>query len=258
MSIQHNILSGVINGGPFDKEAIVSDIVNKEESETLGRNKAILLPYFIFVYLPVDHFEGFFMVHSYSREDSITDIFRSYVTNIFSGENYNKPIPEIFAPKSFQQDYKDGAVIKNMAFSTTVVDNVLSNDPIQNQFNEYKVEITITPLSKRGGEKLSLTHVMKLVDKFTLSKYFNGNKDMEVKDFKEKKIVVENETTKEPKTFKLDLLDSDFAPKHFLKDYVHINETGTPDFEQLKQHCIELFNNTILKELRPDLNVTTI
>ncbi|MGB1041207.1 MAG: hypothetical protein ACPGVD_10065, partial [Flavobacteriales bacterium] len=67
-NIEKYIISGVLNGGPFDKDAIVSDISNKENNSKLGREKSILLPYYIFMYLPSDHSEGFFILHSNSIE----------------------------------------------------------------------------------------------------------------------------------------------------------------------------------------------
>ena len=101
-NIKKHTISGVINGGPYDKDAIVSDIANKEDNSTLGRNKSILLPYFVFVYLPADYHQGFFAIHSNSADESVTTIFRSYMSNLFAGSSYNKAIPEAFCPQSFQ------------------------------------------------------------------------------------------------------------------------------------------------------------
>lgn len=74
-----NIFHGVINGGPYGKERILSDIDNKEDSSTIGKKKPVLSYYYIFVYLPPNHNEGFFMVHSNNSDDSITAALRQYI-----------------------------------------------------------------------------------------------------------------------------------------------------------------------------------
>jgi hypothetical protein len=253
-----NTLSGVINGGFYDKEAIVSNITNNTENATLEKDKAVLFPYFIFAYFPADHFEGMFIVHSYSKEDSIKDIFRGYVTNVFSGNNYHKAIAKDFCPKSFQEEYRKDAVIKNLIFSTTVIDNQLSNDPIQTAFNKYKVEIKITPISKKGDSRLPITIVTRILDKIKRHGYKKGTESIEVENFETKKLTAENEKTKKPKTFEWNSIDNDFVPVVLLKDKINVSDSGMPNFNELKTYCSNLFNNEILKEIRPDLDVTNI
>lgn len=41
-----SIFHGVINGGPYGKERILSDIDNKEDSSTIGRKKPVLSYYY--------------------------------------------------------------------------------------------------------------------------------------------------------------------------------------------------------------------
>jgi hypothetical protein len=169
--ITKKIIAGVINGGPYDKDAIVSDIADKEDNSKLGRNKSVLLPYFVFVYLPPDHNEGFFAIHSNNSDETVTTIFRSYIANLFAGNNYYKAILEAFCPESFQDEFKDGAIIKNVAFSTTVVDNTLSKDPIKSLLKEYTIRIEATPKSK----DISIGEASKVIN-FFRSKIFKTKK----------------------------------------------------------------------------------
>ncbi|GAL81070.1 hypothetical protein JCM19274_2244 [Algibacter lectus] len=49
-NIKKNFISGVLNGGPYDKDAIVSNIADKADNAKLGRDKSILLPYYVFFF----------------------------------------------------------------------------------------------------------------------------------------------------------------------------------------------------------------
>jgi hypothetical protein len=250
--ITKKIIAGVINGGPYDKDAIVSDIANKEDNSKLGRNKSVLLPYFVFVYLPPDHNEGFFAIHSNNSDETVTTIFRSYIANLFTGSNYYKAIPEAFCPESFQDEFKTGAIIKNVAFSTTVVDSTHSTDPIKSLLKEYTIRIEATPKDK----SISIKEASKVID-FFKAKIFKTKKDKEIRleDFSDQKLTAQNDTTKKTKVFEFDKRDNEFVPVVLLNGRVTITN-DTPDFTELKTFCVNLFEDEILRELRPDLNAT--
>lgn len=110
------IISGVVNGGPFGKERILSDLEKKDESESIQSTQPVLQYYYVFLYLPLDHYEGFLMVHSDSSEETITQAMRKYVADIFTLGDYRKPVMAAFAPNHFEKEYKDGAIIKSMSF----------------------------------------------------------------------------------------------------------------------------------------------
>lgn len=252
--VKKHLITGVINGGPYDKDAIVSDIANKEDNSKLGRNKSILLPYFIFVYLPSDYHEGFFAIHSNSVEENVTAIFRSYISNLFSGNEYNKAIPEAFCPKSFQDEFRKGAIIKNLTFSTTIIDNSHSTDPIQNLLQEYSIKIEATPKGK--GKSISISQGQKVIDFFE-KKIFKTktDKELSLNKFKNKSLLAKNDVTNKTKVFQWDKKDDDFVPAVLLNGRVKIKD-GTPDFEELKKFCINIFEDEILTEIRPDLNAS--
>jgi hypothetical protein len=249
-------ISGVINGGPYDKDAIVSDIANKEDNSILGKNKSILLPYFVFVYLPPDYHQGFFAIHSNSADESVTAIFRSYISNLFSGSSYNKAIPEAFCPQSFQDEFRKGAVIKNLTFSTTIIDTSHSTDPIQSLLQAYSIKIEATPKGK--GKAISISSGQKVIDFFE-KKIFKAKKDKELtlKQFTNKSLLAKNDVTKKTKVFQWDKKDDEFVPTILLTNRIKMKD-GTPDFEDLKKFCNNIFESEILTEIRPDLNAKKV
>lgn len=253
LRIKENIISGVLNGGPYDKDAIVSSIANKSDNSKLGRDKSVLLPYYVFIYLPSDHSEGLIAIHSNSVEETVTHILKRYISNLFSGSNFFQAKLYPYVPQSFQDEFKDGALIKNMTFSSTIIDNTTpSSKPINNILNEYDINIQITP-KKTQVSILDSFKLLNFINKMGFTK--NDNEDVQLEKFKKKKFTAKNQVTKKEKVFEWNSKDHSFQPTIYLKGRVNLND-GTPDFKELDELCTNLFEGEIISELRPDLNVS--
>lgn len=251
-SAEHTIF-GVINGGMYGRDRIVSNNDDEDDSFSLGLNKSVLLYFFFFIYLPPNHNEGFFMIHSNGKEETITNIFRNYITNIFRGNNFNKAQPIEFCPKSFQDEFLKGAILKSMSFKTTFMDDLHTTDGISQLFQHYDIKIEAVPKNKEITGTVAEGFMSKLQAKLFGSK----NKERKLKDFDETKMVLESDITGSTKTFEWNTKDNDFVPVVYLKGRIKKeNVDGTPDFDELKQYCNNIFKDEILPEIRPDLYVT--
>lgn len=247
-----NIISGVLNGGRYSDDSILSDVTNKKQSRKLKRNDSVLKYYFIYIYLPVDYNEGFMMIHSNNSEDTITNIMRDYVVKLFKHDDYKKPIVSKFCPKSFQDEFRNGATISNLNFKTTILNDVPSNDPILYDMNGYDVSITITPKNK----SMDFGNIGDRIVNFFSEGLFKGHeKTNQLKDFKKVKVSTKNSKTNSSNTFEWNQKDKEFTPVVYLENRVKMTVNDTPDFVDLKRYCDELFNTQILPELRPDLQI---
>lgn len=245
-----NIIAGVVNGGTYGKERIVTKLSKKDESNNLAVDQPVLQYYYIFLYLPVDHNEGFMMIHTDSAEESISNFARNYVAKLFSIGDYQKPTMRIFAPKCFQDEYRQGAVVKSMSFQTTYVDNQIEDgDPIKDVMGDYDVKINITP---RGDGDKSLG-VMESIRNYLKSRFFGvDNYKKQLEEFDKCTVNTENKETKSRKTFDWNMRDSELTPVVYLDGKVAINDDGTVNFAALDRYCKKLFEDQILTELRPD------
>ncbi|MBN2894006.1 MAG: hypothetical protein JXL97_19205 [Bacteroidales bacterium] len=248
-----NTIFGVINGGPYGRDRILSDIQDQEDSSVLGQNKAVLLYFYFLLYLPIDHNEGCFIIHSNGIDESITGLFRNFISNIFKGSSYFKVQCESFCPKSFQDEFKKGATLKSMWFKKTFVENTHNTEGLSNLMQQYDIKIEAIPKNKN----IAITEAAK-VRNFLSKKIFGNDKSPKsLKDFDETKIITENPVTDSTKTFEWNTKDSDFVPVVYLKGRIGKNNPdGTPDFEELAVLCKNYFNDEILPELRPDLYVS--
>lgn len=248
--LQKNIIAGVVNGGTYGKERIVTKLSKKDESNNLAVDQPVLQYYYIFLYLPVDHNEGFMMIHTDSAEESISNFARNYIAKLFSIGDYQKPIMRIFAPKCFQDEYRQSAVVKSMSFQTTYVDNQIEDEnPIKDIMGDYDVKISITP--KGAGDKG--LGVMESIRNYLKQRFFGAeNYKKQLGDFDKCTVNTENKDTKSHKTFDWNMKDSELTPVVYLDGKVAINDDGTVNLAALNIYCKNLFEDQILRELRPD------
>lgn len=246
------IISGVVNGGKYSEDSILSDVTNKKHSQKLKRDNSVLKYFFVYIYLPVDHTEGFMMIHSDNSEDTITNLMRDYVVKLFKRGDYKKPIVDKFCPKSFQDEFRKGATISNLNFKTTVLNDIPSDDPVLYDLNGYDVSITITPKNKTIDFGSLGT---KIVDFFSKGSFKGNKKVNNLKEFNKIKVSAKNPNTNTSNTFEWNEKDKEFTPVVYLDGRVKLTDNNTPDFDDLKQYCNKLFKEQILLELRPDIQM---
>jgi len=249
---ESNIICGVINGGSYGRDRIIGDVNNPEEGSQLGKSKTVLQYYFFLLYLPIDHNEGCFIIHSNSKEETITNIFRSFISHLFKATRYNKVNIESFCPKSFQDEFKKGAIIQTIEFKDSKVDNTHTTDGTSDTIGKYDIRIEIAPKNK----DMSITSFGKL--KSILASYIFGKEThhKKLQDFDEVKVATKNPVDNSTRTFEWNTKDEDFVPIIYLDGRVRTNDDDTPDFDDLETLCRNYLTDEILPELRPDLNVT--
>ncbi len=195
------------------------------------------------------------MVHSDSADETITQAVRNYVAGLFSLGDYRKPVMTAFAPKRFEEEYKDGAVINSMSFVKTDINpQIEDDDPARDSVNEFDVKITLT----LKGEKADLSKAVAIKNFF--SKRFFGTKDFNyrLEEFDKCAVSTKNEDTKSTKTFDWNIRDQELRPVVYLKDRVAMEDDGTPNFAALDKYCRQIFEEIIKQDLRPDLDVDRV
>ena len=246
-----HIISGVINGGFFGKDGIAID----EESElSIHRKMSILYYYYIFIYTPLDYDKGFVIIHSNSKEETITNICKPFIEKIFKGQNFKNSKTNYFTPKVFQNEFLNNSYLSHITFNKTVIDSFGSRNGVTNKLGKYKVRLVITPDS---DDEINYSGLKK--DKDYFGGLIFGRKDINISlnNFENSSVTLDNGSSE--KTFNWNVEQDDFVPVVYLKDRIlRYNADGTPDFAELDEYCIKLFENEILEEFRPDLYVTRI
>lgn len=252
VDVRNYLIYGVINGGRFGRNGMMSDSsADAEEANAFGKNKTILRYYYFLLYLPLDHNEGCFIIHSNSKEETITDMFKVYIERLFKGGNYKRPALNIFCPKSFQEEFQSEAIIKSLEFSNTYRDNVFTDEGMGTYQQLYDVKIEIKP---KGGN-FPLTEKSRMMNLLRQLGFFRHRHDTEsLISFDRKKMTLNSPFSKTDRTFDFDDENLNVIPVVYLEGRInHYNDDDTPEFEELNQLCQNLFQDEVLPEIRPDL-----
>lgn len=245
------IISGVINGGFFGKDGIATD---DENELSIHRKMSILYYHYIFMYIPLDFNKGFVIIHSNSKEETITNIFKSFTERLFKGVNFNISKSNYFTPKVFQKEFLDKSYLSHITFSRSVIDSFESKSGVANELSNYDVRLIITP---KGNQKIKISKLKKTREFFGKLIFGREDKNIQLNEFENSSIILNNGRSE--KTFDWNVEREDFVPVVYLKDRINkYNADGTPDFEELNKFCMNLFENHIFIEFRPDLNVKRI
>jgi hypothetical protein len=250
---EDSIICGVINGGPYGRDRIIGDINNPEEGSQLSKTKSVLQYYFILLYLPLDHNEGCFIIHSNGKEETITNIFRRFISNMFKATDYNKTSMNSFCPKSFQEEFRKGAIIQSIEFKDTEVDDIHTVNATSENMGKFDVKIEIIPRNKEISVSLGESI------KSSLNSFFFGKeqKHKNLNEFDNANLITKNPVDNSTRTFEWNSKDNDFVPVVWLNGRISkLNEDDTPDFDELEKLCINYLKDEVLPDLRPDLNVT--
>ena len=252
VDVRNNLIYGVINGGRFGRNGMMSDSsADVEEANAFGKNKTILRYYYFLLYLPLDHNEGCFIIHSNSKEETITDMFKVYIERLFKGGNYKRTALNMFCPKSFQEEFQNEAIIKSLEFSNTYRDEVFTDNGIGTYQQLYDVKIEIKP---KGGN-ISLMAKSRMVNLLRQLGFFRYRHDTEsLTSFDRKKMILNSPFSKTDRTFDFDDESFNVIPVVYLEGRInHYNDDDTPEFNELNQLCQNLFKDEVLPEIRPDL-----
>lgn len=245
-----NTISGVINGGQFKGKRILSQQIlqdgkSQEENSPLQNGDSVLNYYYLYLYLPLDSYQGCLIVHSNSITDSITSVLTDhFLIRTFRGENYYNPIIERFAPKCFQQHYKNEATIDSFSFRS---ENLSSTETGTIDSENFDFEVVVRPKNKN----VLFSDANSLVQNVT--KLLLGKKALN--KFEQKKLVVNEKSSNTQKTFEWNAKEQEFAIVAYLSGKINMENDGTPNMSELKTYCQALFEEEILPDIRPDLSV---
>ncbi len=252
VDVKKNIIYGVINGGRYGRNGMMSDSsAEAEDANAFGKNKTILRYYYFLLYLPLDHNEGCFIIHSNSKEETITDIFKIYISKLFNKGNYKNAALFMFCPKSFQDEFEKEAIIKSVEFSNTYLDDIYTDEGLHSDSQLYDVKIEIVP--KHGGIALNdKSRINRLLKRLGFAREKQDTEKLI--NFSSKKMTLNSPFSKSNRTFDFDDENLNLIPVVYLEGRIsHYNDDETPEFEELNTLCQNLFQDEVLPEIRPDL-----
>lgn len=256
--ISNFIIHGVLSGGRYGRNGIITDRdITEEESSasSLNPDKAIHKYSYFMLYTPFDHNEGVLMVHSNSRDESITDIMKTFFTKFFKRGDYKKPVLMRFCPLYLQNQFTQRSFLKQINLKTSYVEDSINKIGIQNGITNYNIQILITPRQGEDHHHFSIDDAKELMTKFALHHNLKGQQLFS--KFGTRQVTMEDEHSKHVQTFEMDKDDVDLCPvidvRNVLPDDSDYQRDGTPRFDRLHDVLLNVLHEEIIPELRRGL-----
>lgn len=237
---REGVIQGVIEGGKFGKVRTKSDTLRKNEKEDLTVNNVILDKFYFMLHVPVGESNGVLILQSYTS-DSISDIFTDFLAKLFSLSGaFAKAEIHRYFPNRFKDAFREESNVSEFSFDSELS---VKGFESETEFTE-NFQIRIIAKSKNGIARDLFPSIMnalggrKFDDKFLV-------------DFGRKKGKLKNEITKKESSFVVDEDTFDIRPTIYLEEYINVEETGLPNFDELEEFCAELLSD-IIQEIFPN------
>lgn len=228
---ERHIIEGKLYGGKYGLLRTRSKVNNKVDKDSVDKDDVIADQFYFLIHLPMNSHKGVLMVQSYTSE-SITALLKLTIKSIFSNiPDYLIPSILPFYPQMFQDQFKNGGIIKKYAFNSEVLTEDL-NLPIEHTDDVLKVSITIE--SQNGIQyDEHASFIAKLIN--------NAIGLKRLASFKNKKAYIKNCDTKRESPFDINDRDLQIKPVIILENQgIKIDEFGFPNYNELKKFCFEL------------------
>lgn len=237
-----SLIYGTIQGGKYGQSRSVGNLNDSDSRQPLSEDNVVLDKYFFLIHIPLNSEKGVAMIHSYT-DDTINDIFSSWLREIFSSTLFFKPDIIPYFPNKIRQEFIDNSFVKEFKFSKDILISEIDSIRTINT-KEWTVDIILR--AKEGGAEISY------IDQ--LAKMFNGiilkskRKQFKLEEFNKKTGTLND--GKHQNSFKIgDKID--IHPTIYLGDKILLQADKSPNWDQLELFCFELLEE-IIPEVYPE------
>ena len=239
LDIPRQIIHGQLYGGPYGRRRQKSNIDDKQKKEEFNKNDIIVDQYYFMLHTPLNSNVGVLMIHSYS-DDKIDNAFKAFLqtTLLCYDTTFKAPKIEPFVPDSIKADFRDGAVVNYLTYSSPFVGKVFDEHEELLEDEEFTVLIKVKSKKK---------HTVGVLEKLRQS---IGKKEVlgkPLNDYTKQTIGVKNEGKNLSTIFKV---ESEIRPVILLKNYkIDVNADNIPNFDQIHKFALGL-----LQEVKISIN----
>lgn len=239
------VLDGIIKGGKYDRERDKAKVDDKGKVvERIEKDDVLLDQFYFLLCTPLNSTKGILILQTYT-EDSIYDAFSKFLVSFFrSSEDYFELKIESFVPQKLKDEYKKSARLKGFSFTNKEIIGNIGEDA-KEESEEFEITIKIVP---KGDTKISRRQ--ELLQKLFRVKFNNKGLDK----YSTKVFLADENDNGAHYSLEKDL--EHIKPTIYLKDKIKVyEETGLPDFEELKAYSLRLLEN-IQAEISQSQNET--
>lgn len=245
LSSDKMFIDGILFGGKYNAERLLSKIHNTKEKSKINRDNIVSDKYYFLLYTPLNHSEGILIIQGYS-ESKISDIIRKHLKEYFKYFNEWSIAIEPFIPQQFRDNFKKDAKFKKVVFSSSWDISEHDYETITGR-NQHIIEVKIEIIDK-NKKKTDAEIIPRIVKWFGKSKFkLNNEPEKELEAFENKEAKMENNG----KVLDFNFDDeNDITPSIVLTGGEYFNEDNSPNLDSIKEYCRNLLVE-VLEETSP-------
>lgn len=228
-----NILEGIICGGAFGRPRNARQLKNKNENKDVNSDDVVTDDYYIYLYLPMDYNIGYLLLQYYP-DITIKNELIKYIKSIIKTKKGKFKIEtSYYDDEDLKQQFKENCIVDHLIFSETFIkgDTIDEKDGIsEKQVGGIKLKLEVSSIDDKPIE---YSESYNFLDR--ISKHLFLNKKS-TKKFQEKKLTLKNTNTGKTTTVEIDG-DFKIRPAVILCEEITVDDTGIPNFSELKKFC---------------------
>ena len=122
---EKHIIEGIVEGGKYGKRRKKTSTANKKNKDDVTEDDAITDDFYFLIYTPLESDKSVLMIQSYT-DDNIDSVMKKFWKNFLSYPAvFKEPSITKFIPTNIIDDFKDGATVSTLTYTTEVPSSTL-------------------------------------------------------------------------------------------------------------------------------------
>ncbi|UMQ42977.1 hypothetical protein MKS83_04630 [Chryseobacterium sp. Y16C] len=227
------IIEGIIEGGAYGRKRKKTSTANKNNKSEVSEGDAITDDFYFLIYTPLNSDKSILLLQSYS-DDNIDSVMKKFWKNLLCYPAvFNQPALSKYIPAGIIQDFRNGATISNLTYTTEIPSDSLLGNTVNFDTRNFKITIKIEPTDS-GFTYDEFDEAIAPIEQTTFKNFRLGI-------FNKKKGSLKDVDTGKNAPFELDN-NFQIKPSIILSKYVTINYDES-DFPRIKEYCFQLLES---------------
>lgn len=227
-----SVLEGIICGGFYGRPRNARQLKNKNLKKEVTKEDVITDNYYMYLYMPMDYHIGYLLLQYYP-EITIKSELIKFLERTLKPKRASYSIETTYyCDDEMKENFSNESILDHLIFKDTFIngDTINEEDGIENkEIGGVRLKLEVSSLEDEPIQYPQIKDFLK-----RMSNIFLNQK--QTRDFKEKRITLKNRNTGKTTTYDIDG-DLKLRPAILLCECITVDDTGIPDFIELKKFC---------------------
>lgn len=227
------VLEGIICGGSFGRPRNARKLKNKNQQIAVNKDDVVTDNYYMYLYLPMDYKVGYLLLQYYPEITIKNELIRFIETVLRNKRDKYYINTSYYCDDDMKEQFTQDSILDHLNFSETFIegDTIDDKDGIsEKKVGGIKLKLEVSSLE---NEPIKYSEIKDFFNR--VSKHLFLNKKS-TNDFQDKRITLKDINTGKTTTFDVDG-EFKIRPAIILCEKIAVDDTGIPNFSELKNFC---------------------